>query len=294
MENAIALMYLAEQTSPEDYEVKNLKVNDSNTFFVGFDACLHSFDVINRNRRMYDGDNVWQAILSSDRIQDALKKHGWYGEMDHPGQNFTKMQLTAERVRKIDMGNRSHIIIKPYRKGNLLIARIETCAGTECGRGMARDIIQGLIPSFSCRSIAVMKYRGGKPYVDVKQVITYDWVLYPSHREAEMISKPELTSGKQTILLESADSMIQQSFTQYSKDFCVPFNEFVDFKDYITESDDNMKILVESAECTPEDIVGFDPGTNNLIVESRGNKLFVNTNMKTKKKVEDFLTSFNF
>lgn len=289
----VALMYLAEQTSPEDYNVKNLHIEEKfGAVWATFEAILHSFDVLNRNRRMYDGDNVWTCIKTYDRIQDALRKHGWYGERDHPGQNFTNMALTAERVQKIEMGNRSHIIVNPYRKNNLLISQIETCAGTEVGQGMARDIIQGLIPSFSCRSIAQMKYVNGKPYVDVKRVITYDWVLYPSHKEAEMISKPEIHAGRsQKVLLESGNQ-VSTSFTEYSKDFYVPMNEFIDFKEFVMKSDDNLQLVTESYDYGIDDIKGFDPSNNNIILESEGNTIFVNTSRATKKKVEDFLSSF--
>jgi uncharacterized protein YozE (UPF0346 family) len=284
---------LAEQTSPDDYKINNVTPhNELGATWASFDAVLHSFDVLNRNRRMYDGNNVWTCIKTSDRIQDGLRKSGWFGEMDHPGQNFTNMALTAERVQKIDMGNRSHKIINPQLKGNLLIARIETCAGTEVGIGMARDIIQGLIPSFSCRSIAVMKYRNGKPYVEVKKIITYDWVLYPSHKEAEMITKPEIYNDRQKVVLESADMNMTSTFMEYSKDFYVPMTEFADFKDLLANSDGNVEAVLESCDYAVDDITGFDPATGNLIIENSGNVLFVNTNRNTKKKVEDFLLSY--
>lgn len=292
LNNEVALMYLAEQTSPEDYKLSEVKITEKlGATWASFVAILHSFDVMNRNRRMYDSDNTWKSLMSNERIQDALRKRGWFGEMDHPGQNFTNMALTAERVQKIDMGNRSHIILNPRRQGNLLIADIETCPGTEAGLGMARDIVRGLIPSFSCRSIATMKNRNNKPYVEIRKLITYDWVLYPSHREAEMITKPMTETQK--IALESANPVLSNtSFFDFSKDFCVPMNEFVDFKDFLCNFDQNTAFVMESGDLSLDNITGFDPMTNNVIIESEGNKLFVNTSIKTKKKVEDFLASF--
>ena len=63
----IALMYLSEQTSPSDASVKNLNIFDKiGSTYATFEACLHSFDVLNRNRRMYDGGNVWECIEKSD------------------------------------------------------------------------------------------------------------------------------------------------------------------------------------------------------------------------------------
>lgn len=288
----IALMYLAEQTSPDDYKVKNLNIIEKlGAVWATFDAILHSFDVMNRNRRMYDGKNVWYCITSSDRIQDNLRKKGWFGEQDHPGQDYTSMALTAERVQKIHMPNRSHAIINPHISKNLLVSTIET-ASTEAGIGMAKELVRGFIPSFSCRSIAIMKERNGKPYVEVKKIITYDWVLYPSHREAEMITKPTFNNGRQKVILESVSENINSIFKEYSSDFCVPVSEFEDFKEFLLESDSNIQAVYEFCDEKITDITGFDPVTKNVIVNSGRNKMMVNVNMDTKKKVEDFLTSF--
>lgn len=289
MDKTLGLMYLAEESSPDDIKLDNLKVIDKcGAVWAVFDACIHSFDVLNRNQRMYDGDNVWNRITTNERIQDGLRKKCWYGEMDHPGQNFTSMALTAERVQKIDMANRSHVITKPRRDRNLLIATIETCPGTDAGIGFARDMIRGLIPSFSCRSIASMKMRGNKPYVDVKKIVTYDWVIYQSHREAEQIGPAILKDGMADVKLESVGS----TFTKYSKDVCIPFNEFVDFRNYVSEHDENTLVLMESAGYNPSDITGIDVDNNTLFIEKADHKLYVNTSLDTKKKVEEFLLSF--
>lgn len=294
-EKTLALMYLAEQTSPDGYEIKNLDIKEKfGCIYARFLAVLHSFDVMNRNRRMYDGNNVWECIQTNERIQDGIRKKTWFGEEDHPGQDFINMQLTAERVQKIKMDNASHIIIKPYRDKNLLLSEIETYSGSNVGIGMCRAVVQGCIPSFSCRSIAFMQYKNGKPYVTVRKVITYDWVIYPSHREAEMIDKPTISTGARQILLESASDPSNFETKKYSKDVCIPFNEFVDFRNYVSENDDNTYTILESAGYTVDDITGIDPVTNNLIIESDGNKLFVNTSINTKKRVEDFLSSFDF
>lgn len=293
----LALVYLAEQTSPSDYDVKNLTIFDKiGATFASFEACLHSFDVLNRNRRMYDGNNIWECIEKSDRIQDSLKKHCWGGECDHPGQDFENAKLTAERVQKIQMPNISHIIVKPEMRNGMLVSTIETYSGTDVGMGMCRAMAQGLIPSFSCRSIATMKYKDGKPYVYVRKVITYDWVLYPSHREAEQIGKAEFKQGSQKFILESASSdgviTYESPFSSYSKDIYVPMAEMADFDEFIKEHDDNVSAIMESGIFEDAHVVGKDPVTDNIVMESGTNTIFVNTSIKTKNAVNDFLSSF--
>ena len=48
-----------------------------------FDTTLQSFDVMNRNGRMYLGDNVWQAIQTEEN-QTLIRGNRWFGEQDHP------------------------------------------------------------------------------------------------------------------------------------------------------------------------------------------------------------------
>nr|DAF63238.1 MAG TPA: Prohead core protein serine protease [Myoviridae sp. ctXXl13] len=293
----IALLYLAEQTSPENYEMKNLNIMESiGSFFVEFDAVLHSFDVLNINKRIYQLMNVRDCYNKSDEIQSYIRKNGWFGEMDHPGQDFENMQLTAQRVQKIHMPNRSHKIMNPIfnESTNLLTAKIQTASGTDAGIGMAREIVQGLIPSFSCRSVARMNVQNGKPIVSMRKLITYDWVLYPSHKEATMIGKPTLRVGqKEKLLLESANTMlgVEPIFKKRSKDVCIDMSQFSDFKEFISEFDSNTNVVLESVGCDYNDINTFDTN-GNIVINTEGNKIFVNTNMKTKKKIEDFLSSF--
>ena len=188
----IGYMYIAEESSVYGGSpVKNIDVVDKNgVFFVSFDSVLHTFDEINRNQRQYKADNIRECLLT-EKIQSLLADNAFYGERDHPTQETENGKLTPERIQAIWMPNRSHLIKRPRIIGDELQAHIETCAGTDVGVGFAKDIIQGLKPAFSCRAIASMKLINGKPTVIVRRLITYDWVLYPSHKRAHMISSPK-------------------------------------------------------------------------------------------------------
>jgi hypothetical protein len=296
--NALGIMYLAEETSP-DYAISDYKVDKIvDCFFVEFEACLHSFDVMNRNKRMYALENVRDCINNSEEIQSDLKKNGWYGEMDHPSQDYENAKLTSQRVMKIDMGNRSHKIMNPFFKNNCLYATIQTSSGTDAGTGMAKEIIQGLVPSFSCRSIATMENRNGKPYVNVKNIRTYDWVLYPSHREAYKSGKAELKTGsKQVVALESVMPKELLTFDfkpfeeKYSSDQCIDLSEFCDFNTKISNNDRNINMVLESFGLSPRDIVSYDRTGRAKIID-HNNTIYVNTDIDTKRKIDDFLMSF--
>lgn len=75
----MGMVFIEEQTSPEVNEVKNFDVIDKNgIFYVDFESCIHSFDVMNRNSRMYRGSNI-EKCLQTERIQSYLSHGGWYG-----------------------------------------------------------------------------------------------------------------------------------------------------------------------------------------------------------------------
>ena len=279
-DDPIQYVFLAEQTSP-DYQIKNVNpVEDKGLFYVVFDAVLHSFDVMNRNRRIYTAKNVWECILA-EKIQSFLSHDSWFGEADHPYEEYANTKLSATRMQTIEMGRISHKITKPNIKGNLLFARIETDSGSKFGVMMAKRILQGMIPCFSCRSIAFLTKQNGKPIVVVKKIITYDWVLYPSHKEAEK------TGQKEILIRESADDEIIQE----SKDIMIPITQLEEFTNEAFSKDETAKLITE----------WFDDSNFTIQLAKNGkafhcfdekHSLCFGFNESTKRRVDDFFSSF--
>ena len=279
-------MYLAEQTTPEDYPIENLQVVDKNgVFFVTFDTCLHSFEVINRNNRQYISSNI-QECFQTERILSMLQDRAWFGEMDHPLQKYKDKPLSPERIQSIEMERRSHKILDPNFKSNLLLARIETASGTEAGRGMANEIIQGLVPAFSCRAIAGIRLINGKPTVVVRKVITYDWVLYPSHKEAHIIGDANGAVKTIKTITESAVDKVRE----YSKDILLPLKEVLE---NVGHRDVNTQLIMESFELSQEDMLGFTNDLSHMIVKDGMNTIYAKISPESVNEVKDFYSSFN-
>lgn len=285
--DSMGLVYISETTTPEDAVISAVDVvNKGNIFYVEFDACLHSFDVINRNLRSYIGSNI-EEMLMAEKIQSLLADNGWYGEMDHPAPNKEGEKLTSERVQRIELSRRSHKIMQPRVESNLLNARIQTSSGTECGRGMAADIVQGLIPRFSCRAIAKMEYRNGKLTVIVKKLITYDWVLYPSHKEAGMTG----TFTPKTINIhESADDKqfyYMNMFNPKNVDACIAIKELMS---YAGQHDPNTAMICEAFDLNESDIIGVTKDYKQSIILDGANTIYANMDPRIVQKVKNSLT----
>lgn len=275
-------MYVAEQTCDDVCKVGDIRIYDKgHVFFVDFDTVLQSFGVENRNHRYYLADNVWKAI-QTPKIQSLLRGGEWFGEMNHPTPENKNAPLSPERIQQVWMPNRSHKIMRPEIKGNLLYAHIQTSSGTEAGRGFAQDIIQGMVPRFSCRSIASMKNIGGRPTVLIKFLVTYDWVLFPSHQEAEIVGhiKPVLESGAVSVTEESTSP----------EDCIIPLKEILNL---VGTKDVNVQVLMESFNLGMEDLVGIDKTHTHAIICDKDNTIYANISPETKKRVDDFFLSFN-
>ena len=282
----MGFMYIAEQTSPEDYKITNMDVvNKNGVFFVKFDTCLQSFEVINRNNRQYLMSNI-RDCFQTERLQALLADNALYGEMDHPLQEFKNQPLTPERINTIEMSRRSHKIMNPDFKNNMLYAHIETASGTEAGRGFASEIIQGLNPAFSCRALAGLQLINNKPTVIVRKVITYDWVLYPSHKEAHKVDEAQGVVKKIKTVTES----VADNVKKYSKDILLPLKEILE---NVGHKDVNMNLIMESFELSEDEFVGFDVSKHYGIFNDGTNQIYCRMNPDSVKEVKDFYSSFN-
>lgn len=258
--------YIQEQTStPEDYDGGfGYKVFDKgNRFYLTFPAILQSFDVKNRNGRYYDQDNIWNLIQTDNYIQSMLKQNSWCGEIDHPTPEKIGEELTVERIANPCLRLTSHFIRSPKMNGNLLEANIQTDSSNENGMNMAIKIVDGkIIPCFSARVFGALKNRGGRPTVYVRKLITYDWVLFPSHEEA----KAKITQP----IMESVKSAVRNAVDAMG-------GKIIFLKELAQMAANNSKEtewLCESFNLTIDDVVGIT-NTGNSVVITEGSNVYV-------------------
>lgn len=274
--------YIREQTSyPEDYTNNfGYKIHDMGSrFYLTFDAVLQSFDVMNRNRRMYEADNIMNLINNDDYIQSMLRQNSWMGEIDHPAATKEGETLTINRISNPDMKLTSHYIRKPRLNGNLLEATIQTDSSNENGMNMAIKIVDGkIIPCFSARVLGALHNKNGKPVVNVRKLITYDWVLYPSHKEAEgKINQPIQESVMDAALLANTTVIFLPELARMA-----------------ASNSKEASWLCESFGLSMNDIVGVT-ATGNSVVLTEGENVYIQPindkaiRAKTKKAVTDWI-----
>lgn len=267
-----------------DNTIQNLdSKKNADIFYVTFDTNLQDFDVKNRNQRYYDLDNIWECI-QTEKIQSLLKTNGWFGEFDHPQPEVVGEKLTPERVQNVPPKFRAFKIMAPRRSGNILQAKIQSAQG-QVGEGFAKEIIAGWLPQFSARCIAKMISKNGKPYVQVRRLITYDAVTFPSHAIAHATSEPVVHTKS---LTESVQDTIDTAKEKING-IIIPLKEIL--MD-VGKNDVNTQMILESFDLSFDNLVGFDKEKKHAIIRDEDNMIYSNISPDTAKRVNEFYASF--
>lgn len=275
------LCYISEMTaSPDDQMNFNYKVIDKGTrFFVIFDAVLQSFGCMNRNNRMYDLNNVVTVVNTDPEIQDKLRRNVWMGEREHPAVELEGQQLTVQRIAKVDPKNTSHYIRKPRVNGNLYEGTIQTDSSNESGMGLAIQIVDGkIIPGFSARLLGALSNVNNQPMVNVKKLITYDAVTYPSHKEA----------------LAKFTQPVQESIEVANTHFSVTIIPFLELAKSAANNSKETTWLCEAFGLTTDNIIGLTDTGNSVVINENKNVYIQplsdkNLRSKTKRILTDWI-----
>ena len=245
-------------------------VNRDNDGYIKFNTVLQSTETENRNKRIYSEKSLRDGLTTPNMIE-KIKKKNFVGECGHP------LTTDVDRQTYVEFTNVSHIITKINFNGNIIEGEVETYNGFK-GPSMMGAVRQGVGIGFSLRALCnATKTPTGIARVDGPLlVISYDWVFFPSHKEAYM---------KDGGLNPHSNSMAVREGTDQLLEFNI--NEMLT---YLGSKSDNIQCLSESFEVDLKD-------TNNIILgKDKGIYLKQDTNMvkcfledSIKKEIDNFL-----
>lgn len=228
----VAAFLIMESTS-EPARVTNLEVFDKNSlFYLRFDTNLQDFNIQNRNKRIYT-DKAMIPSLNAEHIIELENKKSWFGEAGHP------MTDDIKRILTIDPKLISHKIVSHTATKAGCYGTIETL-DSEYGRDMTKHILQGMEPAFSLRALApLVKKPNGSAVVESKaHIVTYDWVILPSHKSAYRDeSKP----------IEKVIKRICDGGNTVTESALTPVHESM-IKDFISMESANVKLVSNVCE----------------------------------------------
>lgn len=259
------------ELSPRGYKLKR---SIEGKPFIIFEATLQTYDCYNRMQRRYDANNVVSVINNDERIQRLKQQNKWRGELNHPNPAIKGQQYSDIRMTIPDPLNTSHFINNDRLEGNRLRATITTHARTEAGLAATSEVVDhGAVPSFSVRLLGNMIPNAPRnaPNIRVSKVITFDMVDFPSHYDADADITP--------MVVESA--MID---TQ-------AIGQIVFLKElakYCAEQDEALKVVCESFQFSPEEIMGIHKG--DIIIEQNAAKIAIPLKGDIRKEALSIIT----
>jgi len=140
------------------------------------EGTLQDMDVENRNRRIYAKKDLVPEI-NGPRMTELIKARQFCGEYGHP--------LSDDLVRQQTIDPKLVCVRfeKVWVEDNLVKAQFRG-TNNDYGSYFDADLREGCKPAFSLRALGAIENVNGKAYVKGIKIITWDSVIYPSHKVA--------------------------------------------------------------------------------------------------------------
>jgi len=266
--------YLIRESVSNPVKPINLKkINTDNLFYLQFDTVLQEFNIRNRNERLYV-DKPMMESLAAPHINELISKQSWCGEAGHPTSDDPKRILT------IDPKLISHKILTFNLSGNLLKGTIQTLDNDHFGKDMTKSVLQGMEAAFSLRALAkVVKTATGGLINSRGHIVTYDWVILPSHDKAyrddsvpikKIIKNIELSGNS---IQESVLTTVQES----------------QIADFIKTESKNIKLVSNIYEVVTESMQ-VTSDFKNVILKENGSTFIVKIEDKIKRDITHYMS----
>lgn len=276
MEKLETIAMLVMESVGEPMKVTNLeRVKENGLFYLRFNTVLQSLNTLNRNRRIYTNGCI-EPALQAPHIQELKMKKTWFGEAGHP------MSENTSRILTIDPKLVSHKIVDTVVRGDIVSGTIETLDDDAYGTQMTKLILQGMEPAFSLRAMAsLVKKNDGTSLANSRaHIVTYDWVVLPSHREA----------------YRDASSPIQKVTKNIMNDGnCVTESAIVltesAIRDFIAMESVNVSLVSNFYEVAKESME-LTKDLNHVILREGSNTFMVKVEDKIKHEVKNFMANF--
>lgn len=245
----------------------------------------------NRNGRIYRTADLAKEI-AAPRQQELLAAKQMCGEAGHPiGADASSLV----RQQTIDPTKICVRYMKLWMEGDNVMG---TFQGTNNALGEAfdKDLRQGVLPAFSLRALGTISSTPQGAVVENLKMITYDYVIYPSHPHA-------YTKG---VINESAGiaSAVKSNFTMNSsmdgtRSFIKEFsnkdvvNAITSMResavDYIKDKSHNFKLLQECYDMTNYDTIDIISPHKIALTEAGKNTIVMNVEDYIANEIQNYV-----
>ena len=211
----------------------------------------------NRNGRIYRTEDLVREI-NAPRQKELLAAKQLCGEAGHP---IGADAISLVRQQTIDPTKICVRYLKLWMEGDNVMA---TFQGTNNALGEAfdKDLRQGVLPAFSLRALGTISSTPQGAVVENLKMITYDYVIYPSHPHA--YTRGVLNESASSIAIPKSNFAMSNAMDG-SKSFIKEFsnqdviNAISTMREsaisYVKDKSSNFKMLQECYDMTKYDTV---------------------------------------
>lgn len=258
------------------HQVDEVKIIGGHGYKPEATGIIQDLGVENRNGRIYEEKDM-KPEVEGDRIQKELIPTGnMRGHDGHPSSS----ELSVQSV--IDPKLCSVKFTKIWMDGPEIHANY-TGTNNELGQALCQDLLEGDKPSFSLRALgSVDRERNGKCYVRNIRIITWDRVIFPSHKKA-------YTSGLISPVAKNERVNEQAMITESAavNGVLIPIvNQQV--VDYIKTESANVKDIINTFETLYESAIICNNGKNVQLQLAGGGKIVVNLEQYIQDEIMNY------
>lgn len=241
------------------------------------EGILQEVEEDNRNGRYYEKAELFPQ-LKTERTLELLKTGNFKGENGHPMTNDIKRQAT------IDPNNVCVKFLDIWTEDNFIKARF-TGTNNALGESFNRDMLDGELPSFSLRALGSIVNKNGHACVKNIRLITWDRVIYPSHKHAYMERLvSESTDMSEEYMTGNGNKLfIDENY----HGFVTPItNEKV--VNLLKQESANVNFVMENFSGIYESIELIDNGRSIKLADGKGTALVVNLEYHVQDLLMDY------
>lgn len=249
------------------------------------EATMQDGDAQNRNTRWYKTHDLKKEI-DAPRQQELIEAHEMKGECGHPTDpSITRQQtilptLTCFRMDKLWMDNN---LVKAYVRGT----------NNALGEEFDMDLREGGKKAFSLRALGSISVEGGRNYVSNLKIITYDYVIYPSHKKAytnKIVS--EAAGMKLNNMISIAESAGNEIVIGNKPGILIPItNDSV--MSYIKSESANLKHIFATFDTLCESTTLINNGKNVQLTCKNGDVLVIRLENYIQNEIMDYCSDLN-
>jgi hypothetical protein len=184
-ENTLGYMLLESAFVPDDFKIINDSIHEGadQQFTSGSknsvnrviaEGTLQDADHTNRNGRDYEKQDLWNA-LKDPRLKELKDTGNLKAENGHPlDKSLQRQQIIYDPLTCAKF-------LDIWTEGDRIKAKFKG-TNNNYGEYFNNDLLDGEKPSWSLRALGYLQNKNGKLYVKNIRIITWDRVIYPSHK----------------------------------------------------------------------------------------------------------------